>query len=91
MEPHRGEYSSPIFDSLDIDLFVKVLANTAFSEYDLPISSAVVNHSLGPFFVFFIPIFYIIHGANLKDPTVIAWSIYYAFISAFCRPRSSAY
>ena len=32
MEPHRGEDGSPIFDSLDIDLFIKVLANTAFSE-----------------------------------------------------------
>jgi len=67
MEPHHGEDGSPIFDSLDIDLFVKVLANTAFS----------------PFFVVFIPIFNIIHGASLTDPIVIAWSIYYAFISAF--------
>ena len=32
MEPHRGEDGSPIFDSLDVDLFVKVLANTAFSK-----------------------------------------------------------
>ena len=32
MESHRrGEDCSPIFDNLDIDLFVKVLANTAFS------------------------------------------------------------
>lgn len=37
MEPHRGEDGSPIFDSLDIDLFVKVLANTVFSENYLPI------------------------------------------------------
>jgi hypothetical protein len=91
MEPHHGEDGSPIFDSLDVDLFVKVLANTAFSETYLPISAAVINHSLGPFFVFFIPIFYIIQGANLTDPIVIACSIYYAFISAFCRSRSPAY
>ena len=92
MEPHRrGEDGSPIFDNLDIDLFVKVLANTAFSENSLPISAAVINHPLGPFFVFFIPIFYIIQGANLTDPIIIACSIYYAFVSAFCRSRSPAY
>ena len=92
MEPHRrGEDGSPIFDSLDIDLFVKVLANTAFSENYLPVSAAVINHSLGPFFVFFIPIFYIIQGANLTDPIIIAWSIYYAFVSAFCKSRSLTY
>lgn len=32
MEPRRGEDGSPIFDNLDIDLFVKVLANTVFSK-----------------------------------------------------------
>ena len=92
MEPHRrGEDGSPIFDNLDIDLFVKVLANTAFSENYLSISAAVINQSLGPFFVFFIPIFYIIQGTNITDPIIIVCSIYYAFVSAFCRSRSPAY
>jgi len=89
MESHRrGEDGSPIFDSLDIDLFVKVLANTAFSENCLPISAAVVNHSLGPFFVFFVPVFYIFQGAKLTDPIIITSSTYYVLISAFCRSRN---
>jgi len=63
----RGEDGSPIFDNLDIDLFIKVLANTAFS----------------PFFVFFIPIFYIFQGAKLTDPIIITSSTYYILVSAF--------
>ena len=91
MERRRGEDGSPVFDNLDVDLFVKVLANTAFSENYLPISAAVINHSLGPFFVFFIPIFYIFQGAKLTDPIIIACSIYFAFVSAFCKSRNPAY
>lgn len=80
----------PVFDNLDIDLFVKVLANTAFSEnyFSFPILTAVINHSPGPFFIFFIPIFYIFQGAKVTDPIVIASSAYYALVSAFCRSRS---
>ena len=88
MEHRRGEDGLPIFDNLDVDLFVKVLANTAFSEYYRPISPAVINHSLGPFFVFLMPIFYIFQGAKLTDPIIIASSIYYVLVSAFCRSRS---
>ncbi|KAJ7094538.1 retinal short-chain dehydrogenase/reductase [Mycena belliarum] len=58
---------SPIFDSLDIDLFVKVFANTAFS----------------PFFVMLIPTFYIFQGAKLTDPIVVGSAIYYVFVSLF--------
>ncbi|KAF8969422.1 hypothetical protein BDZ97DRAFT_1795557 [Flammula alnicola] len=58
---------SPMFDNLDIDLVVQVLANTAFS----------------PFFVFFIPIFYIFQGNELTDPTVVLSAIYYVAISVF--------
>ena len=91
MEPHhRGEDGSPIFDNLDIDLFVKVFANTVFSENYLPISAAVIHHSLGPFFIFFIPIFYVFQGAKLTDPIIIVSSIYYVLISAFCRSRKPA-
>jgi len=64
---HHGEDGSPIFDNLDIDLVVQVLANTAFS----------------PFFVFFIPVFYIFQGAKLSDRIVVLSSIYYVVISAF--------
>jgi hypothetical protein len=87
---HPGEEGSPIFDNLDIDLFVKAFANTAFSENYLPISAAVINHSLGPFFVFFIPIFYVFQGAKLKDPIIITSSIYYVLVSAFCGSRNPA-
>jgi hypothetical protein len=73
MESHRrGEDGSPIFDNFDIDLIVKVLANTAFS----------------PFFVFFIPIFYIFHGAKLTDPIIITSFTYYALVSAVCKSKS---
>jgi NAD(P)-dependent dehydrogenase (short-subunit alcohol dehydrogenase family) len=68
MEPsRRREDGSPIFDSLDVDLVMKVLANTAFS----------------PFFVFFIPIFYIFQGAKFDDAIVVASAIYWVGISAF--------
>jgi len=51
----RSSEPSPIFDALDIDLVVKVLAHTAFS----------------PFFTFFIPIFYYFQGARYHDPIVL--------------------
>ncbi|KAJ7044586.1 retinal short-chain dehydrogenase/reductase [Mycena alexandri] len=58
---------SPIFDSLDIDLFVKVFAGTAFS----------------PFFVMLIPTFYVFQGAKITDPIVVISSVYYVFVSLF--------
>jgi len=68
MEPaHRREDGSPIFDNLDIDLVMQVLANTAFS----------------PFFVFFIPVFYIFQGAKFSDSIVVLSAIYYVVVSAF--------
>ncbi|EAU84355.1 retinal short-chain dehydrogenase/reductase [Coprinopsis cinerea okayama7 len=59
--------SSLVFDSLDIDLFAKVLSHTAFS----------------PFFVFFIPVFYVFQGAKLTDPVIIGFGVYYVVISIF--------
>ncbi|KAF8914210.1 retinal short-chain dehydrogenase/reductase [Gymnopilus junonius] len=64
---HRTEDGTPIFDSLDIDLVVKVLTNTAFS----------------PFFVGIIPIFYIFQGARPSDSIVISSAIYWVVICAF--------
>ncbi|KAF9481842.1 retinal short-chain dehydrogenase/reductase [Pholiota conissans] len=58
---------SPIFDNLDIDLIMKVLANTAFS----------------PFFIFFMPIFYYFQGFQLDHPKIVYSSIYWIFISLF--------
>ncbi|KAF8663416.1 hypothetical protein AX16_000988 [Volvariella volvacea WC 439] len=57
----------PIFDALDIDLVVKVLTHTALS----------------PFFVFFIPVFYIFQGAKYTDPVIVGSAVYYVVISAF--------
>ncbi|KIK04704.1 hypothetical protein K443DRAFT_675718 [Laccaria amethystina LaAM-08-1] len=65
-EDRRNE-ASPVFDNLDVDLFVKVLANTAFS----------------PFFVFFIPLFYVFQGLKVTHPVVLLWSAYYVAISVF--------
>ncbi|ETW84065.1 hypothetical protein HETIRDRAFT_438999 [Heterobasidion irregulare TC 32-1] len=56
-----------VFDALDIDLVVKVLSHTAFS----------------PFFVFFIPIFYIFQGGRIQDPQVIGPFIYWVLLSLF--------
>lgn len=63
----RAADGSPIFDTLDIDLVVKVLTHTAFS----------------PFFLFFIPIFYIFQGAKLTDIVVVLSGGYYAAVSLF--------
>jgi len=58
---------SPIFDSLDIDLFIKVFSHTAFS----------------PFFVMLIPTFYVFQGAKFTDTIVVASAAYYVFVSMF--------
>ncbi|KAF4575144.1 hypothetical protein EYR36_006500 [Pleurotus pulmonarius] len=65
-EPNYSD-PSPIFDSLDIDLVVKVLAHTAFS----------------PFFTFFIPIFYLFLGAKVTDSVVVLSGVYYVVVSLF--------
>lgn len=71
MEPVEQQEQSfeptPVYDNVDIDLFVKVLANTALS----------------PFFVFFIPVFYWFQGAKVTDPVIVLSAIYYVAISIF--------
>lgn len=39
----RRDEASPVFDNLDVDLFVKVLANTAFSELNCAQLSNLIN------------------------------------------------
>lgn len=74
----------PIFDTLNIDLFVKVLAHTAFSNVALTYRQSFELILLGPFFLFFIPVFYIFQGAKLTD-SVVMWSgAYYVAVSLFC-------
>jgi len=63
----RSFDTSPVFDSLDVDLFVKVLVHTVFS----------------PFFIFLIPVFYIFQGAQVTDPIITVCGIYFVLVSLF--------
>ncbi|KAH0587852.1 hypothetical protein H2248_006607 [Termitomyces sp. 'cryptogamus'] len=67
MSPERSTDASPIFDSLEVDIVIKVLAHTLF----------------GPFFLFFIPVFYVFQGAKITDSVIVYTSIYWAIISTF--------
>jgi len=58
---------SPVFDSLDIDLVFKVLKNTLFS----------------PFFIFFVPIFFVFQGAELHDTRVLWTGGYYVLLCIY--------
>ncbi|KAJ3769956.1 retinal short-chain dehydrogenase reductase [Lentinula raphanica] len=58
---------SPVFDSLDVDLVFKVLKHTLFS----------------PFFVFFVPVFYVFSGAKTTDPFVIWSGGYYVLLCLY--------
>uniref|UniRef100_A0A8H7Y088 Short-chain dehydrogenase/reductase 3 n=1 Tax=Psilocybe cubensis TaxID=181762 RepID=A0A8H7Y088_PSICU len=65
---HRGgDDGTPIFDNLDLDLIIQVLANTAFS----------------PFFVALMPVFYVFQGAKVSDGIVVGGVVYYLAISLF--------
>jgi hypothetical protein len=76
----------PIFDNFDIDLVVKVLSHTAFSKSCD--SSSLMEDSdgvlLGPFFLFFLPIFFYSLGQKLNDTPVLVTSVYWALVSSFC-------
>lgn len=78
--------SSPVFDNFDVDLVVKVLENTAFSRSwsSMDDSWHLLAKIIGPFFLFFIPVFYFFQGAKVTDPTVVLSSIYFISVSAFC-------
>ncbi|KAJ7639064.1 retinal short-chain dehydrogenase/reductase [Roridomyces roridus] len=58
---------SPLMDDLDIDLFVKVFAQTGFS----------------PFFIMLIPTFYIFQGAKITDSIVVYSAAYLVVVCAF--------
>lgn len=60
--------STLVFDTFDVDLVVKVLANTAFS----------------PFFTGMIPVFYYFHVGTLKNDTVFGSFCYFLLVSSFC-------
>jgi len=89
MEANEQDQSvdgSPIFDSLDIDLVVKVLAHTAFSQACFLFASWLKPDLFltGPFFTFFIPVFYVFQGAKLTDSVVVVSACYYVAVSVFC-------
>ena len=42
------------------------------------------RYFLGPFFVAFIPIFFVFQGAKVTDPGIIGWGVYYVVLSLFC-------
>jgi hypothetical protein len=80
--------ASPIFDNLDVDLVLKVLSHTAFSQFK-SISHIRVDVSsksifAGPFFTFFIPVFYVFQGLSYTNPAVVISSAYYVAVCAFC-------
>ncbi|TFY78514.1 hypothetical protein EWM64_g5498 [Hericium alpestre] len=66
MEYEDGD-PSPVFDTLDVDLVVKVLSHTLFS----------------PFFIALVPVFYLFQGAKTNDTQVIAVFIYWVGLCAF--------
>jgi hypothetical protein len=76
----------PIFDNFDVDLVVKVLSHTAFSKSCD--SSSLMEDSdgvlLGPFFLFFPPIFFYSLGQKLNDTPVLVTSVYWVLVSSFC-------
>jgi len=66
-EPVQYQDPSPIFDSFDVDLVLKVLSHTLFS----------------PFFTLLIPIFYFFQGMGTRSPAVVWSFAYYLLVSAF--------
>jgi hypothetical protein len=77
---------TPIFDNFDIDLVVKVLSHTAFSKSCD--SSTLIKDTdgviLGPFFLFFLIIFFYSQGEKLDDTPVLITSVYWVLVSLFC-------
>ena len=77
---------APIFDNFDIDLVVKVLSHTAFSK-SCDSSSLIYDSDgvlLGPFFLFFLPIFFYSQSQKLNDAPVLVTSVYWVLVSSFC-------
>ena len=62
------DHNTLVFDTFNVDLVAKVLANTAFS----------------PFFTGMIPVFYYFHVGTLKNDTVVGSFYYFLLVSSFC-------
>jgi short-subunit dehydrogenase len=61
------DHTTLVFDTFNVDLVVKVLANTAFS----------------PFFTGMIPVFCYFHVGTIKDDTVVGSFYYFLLVSSF--------
>jgi hypothetical protein len=85
MDRSRRPGETLIFDNFDVDLLVKVLENTAFSAYLLYLMGLLLKELLGPFFLFFVPIFYFFHGAKVSDPSIVLSSTYFISVTIFCK------
>ena len=44
----------------------------------------VLTTLLGPFFLFFIPVFYFFHGAKVSDLSIVLSSTYFISVTIFC-------
>ena len=88
--PQSRSEPTLIFDTFDIDLVVKVLSHTVFSESR---GSSTFEYSdagiSGPFFLFFQPVFFFFHGSKLTDTPVVLSSVYWALVSSFCASSPS--
>jgi len=60
-----------VFDTLDVDLIVKVLKHTIF----------------GPFFMFLVPTLFVFQGYSIRDPVVITPIVWLFLISVFWTVR----
>jgi len=76
--------SGLIFDTLDLDLLVKVLSRTVFSTSFVGMPDLRLTQTAGPFFTFFIPLLYKAQGANWDDTIVLQSGAWCAFTVVFC-------
>jgi hypothetical protein len=88
--------NTEVFDSFDIDLVVKVLSNTLFSEslsgsnMNMWLLKGIISLS-GPFFIYLVPIFYIFQGIEWSSPTVIVPAVYGVLLTLFCESQLAMY
>lgn len=88
--PQSRSEPTLIFDTFDIDLVVKVLSHTVFSESrDSSTFECPNAGTSGPFFLFLQPIFFFFHGSRLTDTPVVISSVYWALVSLFCASSPS--
>ena len=88
MSDHPDMSAGPVFDSLDIDLLVKVLKHTAFSTYPMSKDTLSSHVHAGPFFVSLIPTLFVFQGNEINSVVVIGPVVWLVVIATFCAPLS---